>query len=46
MTIVAKDNNIQIERLELGPFGTNAYCMFRSKSATIPEQIGHPCRVV
>ncbi len=25
MTIVAKDDAIQIERLELGPFGTNAY---------------------
>ncbi|MFC1994729.1 MBL fold metallo-hydrolase [Chloroflexota bacterium] len=25
MTIVAEDNDIQIEKLELGPFGTNAY---------------------
>ena len=25
MTIVAKDDDVQIERLELGPFGTNAY---------------------
>ena len=25
MVIIAKDNNIQIERLELGPWGTNAY---------------------
>jgi len=25
MTIVAKDTTIQIERLELGPFGTNSY---------------------
>ena len=25
MTIVAEDDAIQIERLELGPFGTNAY---------------------
>ena len=25
MVLVARDNNIQIERLELGPFGTNAY---------------------
>ena len=25
MAIVAKDDNIRIERLELGPYGTNAY---------------------
>ena len=25
MVVVAKDDDIQIERLELGPFGTNAY---------------------
>ncbi|GAG04012.1 unnamed protein product, partial [marine sediment metagenome] len=25
MTIVEKENNIQIERLETAPFGTNAY---------------------
>ena len=25
MVVVVKDNNIQIERLELGPWGTNAY---------------------
>jgi len=25
MTIVARDNTVQIERMELGPFGTNAY---------------------
>jgi len=32
MTIVAKDNNIQIERLELGPFGTNAYIVICQKT--------------
>ena len=26
MAIVVKDSDIQIEKLELGPFGTNAYC--------------------
>lgn len=32
MTIVAKDDAIQIERLELGPFGTNAYVVTCRKS--------------
>ncbi len=27
MTIVVKENHIQIERLQLGPFGTNAYVL-------------------
>jgi hydroxyacylglutathione hydrolase len=27
MAVVAKDDNIQIEKLELGPFGTNAYVL-------------------
>jgi glyoxylase-like metal-dependent hydrolase (beta-lactamase superfamily II) len=27
MVLVAKDDNIQIEKLELGPFGTNAYVL-------------------
>jgi glyoxylase-like metal-dependent hydrolase (beta-lactamase superfamily II) len=27
MVVVAKDDNIQIEKLELGPFGTNAYVL-------------------
>jgi glyoxylase-like metal-dependent hydrolase (beta-lactamase superfamily II) len=27
MVVVAKDENIQIEKLELGPFGTNAYVL-------------------
>ncbi len=27
MAIVVKDNNLQIERLQLGPFGTNAYVL-------------------
>jgi glyoxylase-like metal-dependent hydrolase (beta-lactamase superfamily II) len=27
MVVVAKDDNIQIEKLELGPFGTNAYIL-------------------
>ena len=32
MVVVAKDNDIQIERLELGPFGTNAYIVICQKS--------------
>jgi len=32
MTIVAKDDDIQIERLELGPFGTNAYIVICLKT--------------
>jgi len=38
MVVVAKDNNIQIERLELGPWGTNAYiiiCLQTGNSALI-----------
>src|SRR4030042_2150852 len=31
-TIVAKDDAIQIERLELGPFGTNAYIVVCQKT--------------
>ena len=33
MVIVAKDDDIQIERLELGPFGTNAYILVCQKTA-------------
>ena len=32
MKIVAEDNAIQIERLELGPFGTNAYVVICQKT--------------
>ena len=32
MVVVAKDDHIQIERLELGPFGTNAYIIICRKS--------------
>jgi hydroxyacylglutathione hydrolase len=32
MVVVAKDSNIQIERLELGPFGTNAYVIICLKT--------------
>ncbi len=32
MTVVAKDRDIQIERLELGPFGTNAYIVVCQKT--------------
>ena len=32
MTIVAKDDVIQIERLELGSFGTNAYIVICQKT--------------
>ena len=32
MVVVAKDDHIQIERLELGPFGTNAYIIICQKS--------------
>jgi len=32
MVVVAKDADIQIERLELGPFGTNAYIAICQKT--------------
>ena len=32
MVVVAKDEDIQIERLELGPFGTNAYIVVCQKT--------------
>ncbi|MDP6127574.1 MAG: MBL fold metallo-hydrolase [Dehalococcoidales bacterium] len=32
MAIVAKDDTLQIERLELGPFGTNAYIVVCAKT--------------
>lgn len=32
MVVVAKDSNIQIEKLELGPFGTNAYVIMCLKT--------------
>jgi len=32
MAVVAKDDNIRIERLELGPFGTNAYILTCQKT--------------
>ena len=32
MEIVAKDDDVQIERLELGPFGTNAYIIICRKT--------------
>ena len=32
MVVVAKDSDIQIERLELGPFGTNAYIVICQKT--------------
>ncbi|MFC1971484.1 MBL fold metallo-hydrolase [Chloroflexota bacterium] len=32
MTIIVKDDDIQIERLELGPFGTNAYIVICQKT--------------
>lgn len=32
MAVVVKDDNIQIERLELGPFGTNAYLLICQKT--------------
>ena len=32
MVVVVKDDDIQIERLELGPFGTNAYIVICQKS--------------
>ncbi len=32
MVVVAKDDDIQIERLELGPFGTNAYIVICLKT--------------
>ncbi|MEE9303983.1 MAG: hypothetical protein V3U84_09360, partial [Thiotrichaceae bacterium] len=32
MLVVAKDHDIQIEKLELGPFGTNAYIVVCQKT--------------
>ena len=32
MVVVAKDDDVQIERLELGPFGTNAYILVCQKT--------------
>ena len=32
MVVVVKDDNIQIDRLELGPFGTNAYIVICQKT--------------
>ena len=32
MVLVVKDDDIQIERLELGPFGTNAYILICQKT--------------
>ena len=32
MVVIARDDNIQIERLELGPFGTNAYIVICRKT--------------
>ena len=32
MLVVAKDHDIQIEKLELGPFGTNAYIVACQKT--------------
>ncbi|GAH85507.1 unnamed protein product, partial [marine sediment metagenome] len=32
MVVVAKDDDIQIERLELGPWGTNAYIVTCQKT--------------
>ena len=38
-----------IHALQFRVWGITSYllftCMFRSKSATLPEQIGHPCQV-
>jgi len=43
MVVVVKDNNIQIERLELGPWGTNAYiitCLQTGDSVVIDAPAG------
>lgn len=43
MVIVAKDEDVQVERLELGPFGTNAYvlvCMATGDSVLIDAPAG------
>ncbi len=32
MAVIVKDDDIQIERLELGPFGTNAYIVICQKT--------------
>ena len=38
MTVVVKDEDVQIEKLELGPWGTNAYtvtCLKTKESAVV-----------
>ena len=44
MAIVAKDDNIQIEKLELGPFGTNGYILIcqKTKDSVLVDTPGDP----
>ena len=44
MVVLARDDNIQIEKLELGPFGTNAYIMVcqKTRDSVLIDTPGEP----
>jgi glyoxylase-like metal-dependent hydrolase (beta-lactamase superfamily II) len=48
MTIMAKDGIVQIERLELGPFGTNAYIVMcqLTKDSVLVDAPGEASKVI
>ncbi len=48
MVVEAKDDNIQIERFELGPFGTNAYILTcqQTKDSVLVDAPGDPDRII
>jgi len=48
MVVVAKDDDIQIERLELGPFGTNAYIAICQKTldSVVIDAPGEPSTIM
>jgi hypothetical protein len=43
MALVVKDDDIEIEKLELGPFGTNAYVLVcrATGDSVLLEELGH-----
>jgi glyoxylase-like metal-dependent hydrolase (beta-lactamase superfamily II) len=48
MTVIAKDGRVQIERLQLGPFGTNTYIMTsqKTKEGVIFDAPADPSKVL
>jgi len=48
MVVVAKDDNVQIERLELGPFGTNTYIVIcqRTQDSVLIDAPAEPNTVL